>query len=83
MMDGFEWINRAITVTGGDYCYEGQLLCSFPKEPGGPIRYIVRDANNRLFIHNAKQCGFCPPEPPPMPGNEPTWLDRLMRVFGL
>ena len=55
---GFRWIDQAITVTGGDYQYDGQLLCSFPKEQGGAVRYIVRDANNRLFIHNAQQCGL-------------------------
>ncbi|MGZ2455495.1 ASCH/PUA domain-containing protein [Rhizobium anhuiense] len=56
---GFCWINQTITVTGGDYAYEGQLLCSFPKdEENSAIRYIVRDQNRRLFIHNAQQCGL-------------------------
>lgn len=55
---GFRWLDRPITVTGGDYRYDGQLLLSFPKEPGGTVRYIVRDGNNRLFIHNAQQCGL-------------------------
>ncbi|WP_245505367.1 hypothetical protein [Rhizobium leguminosarum] len=56
---GFCWINQSITVTGGDYAYEGQLLCSFPKDQeDGAIRYIVRDQNRRLFIHNAQQCGL-------------------------
>ncbi len=55
---GFRWLDRPITVTGGDYRYDGQLLCSFPKEPGGKVRFIVRDGNNRLFIHNAQQCGL-------------------------
>ena len=55
---GFRWIDRPITVTGGDYQYGGQLLCSFPKAPSGAVRYIVRDASNRLFIHNAHQCGL-------------------------
>ncbi|RKD61691.1 MazG-like family protein [Rhizobium sp. WW_1] len=55
---GFRWLDRPITVTGGDYRYDGQLLCSFPKAPGGAVRYIVRDGNGRLFIHNAAQCGL-------------------------
>jgi hypothetical protein len=56
---GFCWINQPITVTGGDYTYQGQLLCSFPKdEENNAIRYIVRDQNRRLFIHNAQQCGL-------------------------
>lgn len=59
MPAGFLWINKPITVTGGDYNYEGQLLLSFPKDDeGGAIRYIVRDQNRRLFIHNAQQCGL-------------------------
>ncbi|MGO7901608.1 hypothetical protein ACC719_29540 [Rhizobium ruizarguesonis] len=59
MPDGFRWIDKPITVTGGDYAYEGQLLCSFPKdEESNAIRYIVRDQNRRLFIHNAQQCGL-------------------------
>ncbi|MBX5082128.1 hypothetical protein HJB56_04920 [Rhizobium lentis] len=55
---GLHWIDRPVTVTGGDYTYAGQLLLSFPKEEGGAIRYIVRDQNRRLFIHNAHQCGM-------------------------
>ncbi|WP_368517455.1 hypothetical protein [Rhizobium sp.] len=55
---GFRWLDRPITVTGDDYKYQGQLLCSFPKAPNGAVRYIVRDSNNRLFIHNAQQCGI-------------------------
>jgi hypothetical protein len=57
-LDDFRWIDEPITVTGGDYQYDGQLLCSFPKELGGAVRYIVRDQNRRLFIHNAQQCGM-------------------------
>jgi hypothetical protein len=56
--DGFYWINEPVLVTGNDYEYEGQLLLSFPKGDGGGIRYVVLDQNKRLFIHNAKQCGF-------------------------
>lgn len=56
--EAFRWIDEPIKVTGGDYEYEGQLLCSFPKEDGGQVRYIVRDQNRRLFIHNAQQCGL-------------------------
>lgn len=56
--EGFVWIDQPVHVKGGDYEYDGQLLCSFPKEVGGAVRYIVRDANRRLFIHNAKQCGM-------------------------
>ena len=56
--DGFMWINQPVTVIGGDYEYQGTLLLSFPKSEGGEIRYIVRDQNNRLFIHNARQCGL-------------------------
>ncbi|MDK4704298.1 hypothetical protein PH562_18745 [Rhizobium sp. CNPSo 4062] len=55
---GFCWLDRPVTVKGGDYQYQGQLLCSFPKDPGAAVRYIVRDGNNRLFIHNAQQCGI-------------------------
>ncbi|MGO7148963.1 hypothetical protein ACCS52_26365 [Rhizobium ruizarguesonis] len=55
---GFRWIDKPITVADGDYTYAGQLLLSFPKEEGGAIRYIVRDHNRRLFIHNAQQCGL-------------------------
>ena len=55
---GFAWIDKPVTVTGGDYTYDGQLLLSFPKEEDGAIRYIVRDQNRRLFIHNAQQCGL-------------------------
>ncbi|MGV1791028.1 hypothetical protein [Rhizobium sp. A37_96] len=57
---GFSWIDQPITVTGGDYRYRGQLLCSFPKGVGGPVRYIVCDENGRLFIHNSQQCGIGP-----------------------
>ncbi|MGG7580993.1 hypothetical protein [Rhizobium sp. Nf11,1] len=55
---GFHWIDKPITVTGGDYTYEGRLLLSFPKGDGGAIRYIVLDQNRRLFIHNAQQLGL-------------------------
>ena len=55
---GFVWIDQPVTVKGGDYTYAGQLLLSFPKSVGGAVRYIVRDGNNRLFIHNARQCGI-------------------------
>ncbi|MCC2608358.1 hypothetical protein [Neorhizobium petrolearium] len=57
---GLEWIDRPVTVTGGDYQYDGHLLLSFPKGEGGPIRYVVMDQNRRLFIHNATQCGLAP-----------------------
>lgn len=58
---GFEWIDRPVYVGGEDYQYRGQLLLSFPKEAGGLVRYIVRDQNRRLFIHNARQVGIDPP----------------------
>ncbi|MGO7560505.1 dATP/dGTP pyrophosphohydrolase domain-containing protein [Rhizobium johnstonii] len=55
---GFRWIGRPCRVTGGDYEYEGRLLFSFPKDIGGPIRYVVMDQNRRLFIHNSVQVGI-------------------------
>lgn len=61
--EGFCWINRPCRVAGGDYAYEGQLLFSFPKGIGGPIRYVVMDQNRRLFIHNAIQVGIDQPTP--------------------
>lgn len=45
-----------VTVKGGDYEYAGTLVSHFHKLRGG-IRYVVEDANGRLFIHNAKQLG--------------------------
>lgn len=56
-----------IVVHGNDYSYTGIIVAAFPKL-GGAIRYVVEDANGRLFIHNAKQIGK--PEGW-MPGYEP------------
>jgi len=48
---------KRITVTGGDYSYEGYIVCVFLKKRGG-LRFVVEDDNGRLFIHNAKQLGL-------------------------
>ncbi len=48
-----------VTVTGGDYTYEGDIVSTFIKKRGG-VRYVVEDDNGRLFIHNAKQVGLEP-----------------------
>jgi hypothetical protein len=47
-----------ITVTGGDYTYEGYIVAAFRKRRSGDVRYVVEDDNGRLFIHNAKQVGL-------------------------
>lgn len=47
-----------VTVTGGDYTYEGYIVAIFFKRRGGGTRYVVEDDNGRLFIHNAKQLGL-------------------------
>jgi hypothetical protein len=46
----------SVHVTGSDYQYDGWLASVFTKR-SGTVRYVVEDANGRLFIHNAKQLG--------------------------
>jgi hypothetical protein len=43
-------------VQGSDYAYAGRLAGLAWKQSGA-LRYVVEDANGRLFIHNAKQIG--------------------------
>ncbi len=49
---------QRITVTGGDYSYEGYIVCLFVKKRSGELRFVVEDDNGILFIHNAKQVGL-------------------------
>lgn len=46
--------DRPVTVTAGDYAYQGWLVDIFRKR-SCKLRCIVEDANGRLFIHNAGQ----------------------------
>ena len=46
----------AIKVNASDYKYEGRLAGVAVKKSGA-VRYIVEDANRRLFIHNHFQIG--------------------------
>lgn len=57
--DGFEWINKPVTVRGDDFTYEATCLCKFPKT-SGKIRYIVED-RGRLFIQRDEQLTFLTP----------------------
>jgi hypothetical protein len=45
-----------VTVTARDYHYEGRLAGVVWKASGA-IRYVIEDAQGRLFIHNAEQLG--------------------------
>lgn len=51
-----ELVNREyhprVTVKGGDYSYEGNVVSTFQKRSLA-LRCVVEDDNGRLFIHNA------------------------------
>lgn len=49
-----------VKVKGGDYTYEGWIVAMFNKRSGA-VRYVVEDANGRLFIHNGEQILFDQP----------------------
>lgn len=49
-----EETRAAVQVVGGDYAYEGIVIGAVRKATG-QIRYVVEDANHRLFIHNHDQ----------------------------
>jgi hypothetical protein len=69
--EGFRWLDERRLIVGSDYDYRGQVLLSFPKGVGGPIRYVAMDENRRLFIHNGKQCGYEAADAPPAPADRP------------
>jgi hypothetical protein len=46
----------AVEVQSADYNYSGRLAGIAIKKSGA-VRYVVEDANRRLFIHNARQIG--------------------------
>lgn len=54
--EGFEWINRKAEVSGEDFTYVAQVLCSFPKT-NGKVRYVVED-RGRLFIQRDAQIKY-------------------------
>lgn len=60
--EGFQWINKPVTVIGEDFTYEATCLCSFPKS-NGKVRYIVED-RGRLFIQRESQLKW-PQDPEP------------------
>lgn len=43
-----------VQVIGGDYSYDG-VVVGVAIKTTGQIRYVVEDANRRLFIHNHEQ----------------------------
>jgi hypothetical protein len=45
-----------IRVRSADYAYDGRLA-GFAVKKSGAVRYVVEDANRRLFIHNHIQIG--------------------------
>lgn len=50
-----------VTVRGGDYSYEGEVVAVFRKRRGNhEVRLVVEDENGRLFIHNSNQVGPTP-----------------------
>lgn len=61
MPPGFVWINKPAIVSGEDFTYRAQVLCSFPKT-SGKVRYIVED-NGRIFVQRESQIKFIDDDP--------------------
>jgi hypothetical protein len=50
-------VEASVRVKGGDYAYDGWIVCVFNKR-SGVSRCVVEDEQGRLFIHNLGQITF-------------------------
>lgn len=79
--NGFRWIDKPAMISGHDFMYRAQVLCSFPKS-NGKVRYIVED-NGRLFIQREEQITYIDLETGVVPPDQPVNAEeeRVRKIY--